>query len=970
MIYQLKQLLDVERLGDLFQSLGELQGMASAIIDYEGTIVAASSWQEICSEFHHGDEMAGRLCREGFLRAAATREENQSPHSCECPLGLMAAARPIIVEGHHFGCVWVGQFLLQSPDYGLFRDQARRYGFDETAYLEAVRNIPIYTEEQLWTNLAVIAKLTHMLVESGLQRMRYLESETRLREALRKVEIQSVMLQESAANLTATLNATVDGILAIGTNREILFYNQHFSELWNIPEELLASADVVTLLEYVQGQLADPDGFMAETARLCNSAESSFDTIAFADGRILERFSLPVHLEESRTMGRVWSFREVTAQKRAEDNLITSNKLLQTIINTIPIRVFWKDAQLRYLGCNQIFARDEGVASAEELIGRDDFQLVWRDQAEQYRADDRLVMESGRPKLFYEERQTTSAREVVWLRTSKTPLVDEAQRTFAVLGIYEDITERRQAENELKASQQRLSILIEALPDAVFLKDGSGRWQFVNSVGLELFGLKNKNWRNKTQNDLIELQPAVAAAFRSCLSSDEQTWLMAVPQRFEEHITAKDGTTHILDFTKIPLFEEDGGRKGMVVVGKDVTESRNEELNKLEMERQLQHTQKLESLGVLAGGIAHDFNNILAVIIGNCSLARMSPDSLEECMPAIESAAERAAGLCRQMLAYAGKAESVFATFDMRVLTEDMVRMLKSSISKNVTILLDSSDDATCICGDSSQIGQIVMNLIINAAEAIGESAHGTVSISLAAAPFPSGHPERDYHGKPIPPGRYLCLEVTDSGCGMVEETSRRIFEPFFTTKSTGRGLGMSAVLGIISSHNGALQLLSRHGRGTTFKVFLPVPEQGPAASEKLQDGADDSSWRVNKTILLVDDEDQLLSIAKSMLERQGFTVFTAVDGLDALDVYQKNAASIDLVLTDISMPQMDGYELVRELNMLNPGLPIIVSSGFGEKTVAAQLEQNIIAAMIGKPYRFDKLLETLENVVRNSGGS
>ncbi|NVN90911.1 MAG: PocR ligand-binding domain-containing protein [Desulfuromonadales bacterium] len=966
MIYQLKELLDIDRLQDLLHSLGELQGMPSSIVDNEGTILAASSWQQICKKFHCSNEVTGRLCRESFLRVSAACRDNLPPHSCQCPLGLMDASSPIIVEGRYFGCIRVGQFLMQPPDHGFFLDQARRYGFNETDYLEAVMSVPIYTEEQIHANLTVIAKLTRMLVESGLQRMRYLESEARLREALHKVETQSVTLQQSAANHAATLNATVDGILAVGTNREILFSNQRFSELWNIPSELLASADDATLLDHVKGQVADPDGFMDATERLYNSAECSFDTINFRDGRIIERFSLPVHQGESRTMGRVWSFREVTARKRAEEELITSNKLLQTIINTVPMRVFWKDTQLRYLGCNHTFARDAGVASPNELIGKDDFQLVWHDHAEQYRADDRLVMESGRPKLFYDERQTTPAGEVIWLRTSKVPLVDEALQTFAVLGIYEDITEHRLAEIELKASQQRLSTLIEALPDAVFLKDGNGRWQFVNSVGLELFDLKKKCWRNKTQKELIDLQPEAAAAFLSCLSSDEQTWLSAIPQHFEEHITAKDGTTRIIDFTKIPLFEEDGGRKGMVVVGKDVTVSRNEERNKLEMERQLQHTQKLESLGVLAGGIAHDFNNILAVIIGNCSLARFTPDKAEEFIPAIESAAERAAGLCRQMLAYAGKAETVCAPFDIRLLTEDMVSMLKSSISKNVTISLDIRGGMSRISGDSSQIRQVVMNLIINAAEAIGESAQGTVMVSLAPVTITAGHQGRDYHGTPIQSGEYLCLEVTDTGCGMDEETARRIFEPFFTTKFSGRGLGMSAVLGIISSHNGALQLFSQPGRGTTFKVFLPVPEERAAESGKRKVGAADRSWCVNKSILLVDDEDQLRAVTKRMLERLGFTVFAAVDGLDALDTYQKNAASIDLVLTDISMPQMDGYELVRELNMLNPSLPIIVSSGFGEKTIDANIDQGMIAAMIGKPYRFDQLLEAMNNAVRN----
>jgi len=244
--------------------------------------------------------------------------------------------------------------------------------------------------------------------------------------------------------------------------------------------------------------------------------------------------------------------------------------------------------------------------------------------------------------------------------------------------------------------------------------------------------------------------------------------------------------------------------------------------DKLLFEQQFQQTQKLESLGVLAGGIAHDFNNILAIIMGYCSLTKMDYEKAEKNIPEIEKAVERAAVLCRQMLAYAGKAMLTKSQVNTWALVDEMVGMLETTIHKNVVIKTELDTDIPLITGDASQLRQVVLNLIMNSAEAIGD-ADGEVAVKLATTEIIVAQQEKDHLGFFIPAGRYICLEVTDNGCGMDDGTRRKIFEPFYTTKFTGRGLGMSAVLGIIKAHKGLLQLESRLGQGTTFKVFLPV---------------------------------------------------------------------------------------------------------------------------------------------------
>ncbi|MEI6206196.1 MAG: ATP-binding protein [Desulfuromonadales bacterium] len=383
----------------------------------------------------------------------------------------------------------------------------------------------------------------------------------------------------------------------------------------------------------------------------------------------------------------------------------------------------------------------------------------------------------------------------------------------------------------------------------------------------------------------------------------------------------------------------------------------------------MQQTQKLESLGVLSGGIAHDFNNILAIIMGSCSLAKLDAENADKYIPEIEKASERAAELCRQMLAYAGKSQFVQVKVNVRSLVADTVSMLKKTVPQNAEIKFDGSVEIPSIQGDASQLSQIVMNLIINASEAIGTE-QGEVRVSLSETKIHKGQTDKDYNGKAITPGRYVCLEVTDNGCGMDEETKWRIFEPFYTTKFTGRGLGMSAVLGIVMSHKGALQLFSELGEGTTFKVYLPIlpiKDFVSSGKEKQNQAEVSTPWQGSGTILLAEDEDQIRPLAKTMLNALGFTVIEAVNGKEALELYNKNVADITIVLTDLGMPVMDGYALFSELKRLDHDLPIIISSGFGEGEVTARIPRFEIAGLINKPYNFSQLQEVLKCVMEEA---
>ncbi len=393
----------------------------------------------------------------------------------------------------------------------------------------------------------------------------------------------------------------------------------------------------------------------------------------------------------------------------------------------------------------------------------------------------------------------------------------------------------------------------------------------------------------------------------------------------------------------------------------DITERKRAEAAEQAFERQTRQARQLESLGVLAGGLAHDFNNVLAIIAGSCSLIKMNYEETGHYLPKIEAAVERAADLCRRMLTYAGKSEAVRTEFDMAGLLDETIRAMKGDLVRDVVIKFVRPADALVVTGDAGQIREVIMNLTVNASEALCD-AHGEATVALIRKEITAGQTYEDCLGKIIPAGRYVCMEVSDNGCGMNDETRRRIFEPFFSTKSFGRGLGMSAVLGIVAANDGALQLYSRLGYGTKVILYLPVPIDTLTA-EKTATQLDSRPGQARGTILLAEDEELIALLAEAMLQIMGFTVIRAVNGKDALELYQRNSADITMVVTDIGMPVMDGYELFRNLKELNPKLPIIISSGFGDAIITSQLPHADIAGLLSKPYSFEQFSDVVMNV-------
>jgi nitrogen-specific signal transduction histidine kinase/CheY-like chemotaxis protein len=390
-------------------------------------------------------------------------------------------------------------------------------------------------------------------------------------------------------------------------------------------------------------------------------------------------------------------------------------------------------------------------------------------------------------------------------------------------------------------------------------------------------------------------------------------------------------------------------------------------------EARLQQTQRLESIGLLAGGVAHDFNNLLTGILGNSSMAldavpRSSP--ARKMLADVIDATQRAANLTRQLLAYAGKGRIVSEPLDLSDLVNEIGVLLESSIPPNVQLRSELQRRLPCVMGDAAQFQQLLMNLVINGAEAIGD-ANGTVLVTTGAQEVDETYLEQNLQGDAIVPGSFVTLEVHDSGSGMDLETKSRIFEPFFTTKLAGRGLGLPAARSIVQAHKGAIRVYSAPGQGSTFKVLLPatgeeaVPRH-PAPKSRESMG--------REAVLIVDDEEIVRHTAKAALERYGYHPGIATNGQDAIRIYAERGQEIALVLLDLTMPGLSGEETAKELLRVNPDCNILLSSGYNESEATRNLGSIRICGFLQKPYTAatlaDKVRQCLHPSPPASGGA
>ncbi|WP_175414767.1 PAS domain S-box protein [Nibricoccus aquaticus] len=532
-----------------------------------------------------------------------------------------------------------------------------------------------------------------------------------------------------------------------------------------------------------------------------------------------------------------------------------------------------------------------------------------------------------------------------------------------VFAIARDITARKASEQALRDSEERLRLTRHALDlaqDIVSIMDADGNRLYVNETFCRFTGrtrdeiFSTKVW--ETNPPLNE--PRYRALWEDVRRRGTMSFDLEMLSSTGEHLPIEVNASFL-------TFD---GREAVCTISRDLGPRRAAEAEKKRMEEQLRETQKLESLGVLAGGIAHDFNNLLTGILGHASLARdRLPDGHEmhESLSQIEQSSTRAAELCQQMLAYAGKGRFIVGAVDLSKLVGDTAKLLDVSIEHRAALTLNLAQNLPAVLADATQMRQIVMNLVLNAAEAVTPDT-GRIVVTTGRMHVDAAFLASARVAAGLRHGEAVFLEVTDNGCGMDPATLERIFDPFFTTKFTGRGLGLAAVQGIVRSHEGALHVHSSPGGGTTFRLVLApytgskartMPPFAPARNSR----PPIASGRV----LVVDDEESVRSVTRQVLERTGFTVELAEDGESALEHLKRSPSDFTLILLDFTMPRLDGAQTLREILQIHPNARVMMMSGFSETEARQRLGDLAIVGFIQKPFDFPTLRTRVEQVLQ-----
>ena len=613
---------------------------------------------------------------------------------------------------------------------------------------------------------------------------------------------------------------------------------------------------------------------------------------------------------------------------------------LQTVIDNIPQAIFWKDHDLRYLGANMVFIQIAGLKTVADITGLSDYDLPWKKkEADFFRLCDKRVMDSDQAEYNIVERQQNASGQQTWLNTNKIPLHDNSGQVIGILGTFEDITERIRTEEMLKDYET----ITATIDDLVAIIDRDHVFKAANNAHTKAYGLEKEAILGKSIAKLVgeeDYQAVVKEKINQALKGETIT--------YERWSTLPGWGKAYLHVNYFPLFSEQGDEViGVVAKVRDMTQNKK-------LEAQLQQAQKMEAIGRLAGGIAHDFNNILSVINGCSELCLMKLEDNHPCedlVNMIKDSGIRAARLTEQLLAFSRrqiiKPERMNLADELSSINQMLVRLL----GENIDIELFKENTVWDVKFDRSQLEQIVMNLAINAKDAMAGG--GKLTIEITNTICHNENADDLIFGKDVlPSGEFVLLAFSDNGVGMSQETLQNVFEPFFTTKeiNKGTGLGLSTVYGIIKQNMGHISVYSELGKGTTFKLYFPRCVEGEKEADTSSDKAGDTVETGRETILLVEDDNALRRMCVEILKDLGYTVLEASNGEEAIETSSRFHGHIDLLLTDVVMPTINGPETARALSIQHPDIAVLFMSGYTENAIVHHSVLNEGINFLNKP--------------------
>lgn len=690
--------------------------------------------------------------------------------------------------------------------------------------------------------------------------------------------------------------------------------------------------------------------------------------------------------------------KNTSEHKEAMELMRNSYQMLRLVVDSLPLAIFWKDKNSVYLGCNKNFAVHAGVESPDDIVGKNDYDLPWKkEETELYLDADRRVMATDTPEYNTIEQQLQADGKQAWVETNKIPLYNTRGEVIGILGSYEDITERKLAEESINLTEFRLKALLDlnqmteasikeitdfTLEEAIWLSNS--KMGFIAFVDKDETLISIQSWSKRASEECSIIDRPVVYPVNNVglLGESVRQRKPIIINDYSAHIPNKKGYpkghVEIFSYMSVPVFEEG---KIVAVAGlgnkednydeKDVQQltlllegmwriikHKRGEAGKKELEKKYYQAQKMKAIGALSGGIARDFNNLLMAIQGNISLMEMEMDPTHpyhERLKNIEKQVQRGVSFTSRLLGYARKGIYEIKPIDLNKLVKETSDYFSAS-KKEIIVHHELAEDLPPIEADKGQIEQVLMNMYENAADAMPAGGYlvlKTFNMTL-----------RDMEDKlyNLKPGDYVVLSITDTGKGMDKETMERIFDPFFTTKRIGRGtgLGLASVYSIITAHGGYIDVESKEGQKTTFSIYL-------SASIKKVEGdvrTFDQLIKGTGTVLLVDDEEAILEVGKELLEAIGYQVIIAINGEEAVEVYKRRKDDIDIVLLDISMPRMGGGETYNRLKEINSDIKVLLSSGFSIDGEAYQILARGCNGFIQKPFKINELSGKINEIL------
>ena len=777
---------------------------------------------------------------------------------------------------------------------------------------------------------------------------------------------QDAALRESEARFRSVLEGSRDVIYRLNVQTGRFEYISPSAEtVVGFSAEELMAQDYEAALAMIHPD--DRHVMVAALARLyeTGSAEAEYRQIAKSGEYLWLSNSMSLTNDcAGQPRYRNGSIRDITDRKAGEEALRDSEERLRMVIensrdgiNMLDLAtgryVLMSPAQVELTGFT---AEEINNISAEEAL-----QRVHPDDRGISLAQQKLLASGQDLSGPAEYRWRVKSGEYRWFSDSRKLVRDAQGRPVALVGTSRDITSQKQADEALwRASEQRrLALEAAAL----------GSWDYRFQTGEVFWDERCRNLFGVPSGDQVPYGGAIACIHPADRAAVDEAVKQAIAgggggAYFREfRVIWPDGSVHWVASHGRVYFEGEGkSRRAVRCIGvnMDISERR-------QSEERLRQAQKLQSLGLLAGGVAHDFNNLLVGVIGNASLAQESlpPEHpAAELLDGVLKSGEQAAHLTRQMLAYSGRGKFVVEALNLSALIPEMCGLVRPSIPKKIALKFDLEQSLPAIEADRGQVEQVFMNLALNAAEAIG-SHEGLISIGTGVQDVDEAYTRLHPELAELAAGKYVCLEVRDTGCGMDEATRAKIFDPFFSTKFIGRGLGLAAVSGIVRGHQGAIEARSAPGQGSCFTVLFPAAERAAESPVAVSRAVE---FEGAGTVLVVDDEQIVREMAKRALERHGYTVLVADSGAAAIDVFRRHPGEIAVVLLDLSMPGMSGEETLPELRKIRPKFEVVVSSGYSESEAMTLFHGQRVSGFVQKPYTSKGIAEKVKACLKSRG--